>query len=315
MKSIAKNLLLFVIVADIFTLFFYLIIHMPQKHQINENTNRMYNLTDFQYLISKPKCRTDESAPYFVTLVHSSPTQFTRRAACRDTWAHSDPRTITYFLMGSVASQSLQHKINNENDQYQDIIQGNFHDSYHNLTYKHTMALKWFTENCPHVKYLLKLDDDVFVNVPATYEYLLNNRIEENFILGIYFPPFVTCRDGKWKTSFDDIREKFIPEYASGQSIIYSNDFVRKAYKKTFTTRFLWIDDLLISGYIRMQLNVRIEPIYPFRLSDVALKMILNGLNTTLPDPMFMVSEHDMKYDDVIKLWNFTASYRLQHQP
>ena len=113
------------------------------------NSNEMFDVTDFKYLISKPECSRNSSAPYFVTLVHSSPTQFERRAACRDTWAHSDPRTKTYFLMGMVQSESLQKRINEEDARFNDIIQGNFVDSYHNLTYKHTMALKWFSENCP----------------------------------------------------------------------------------------------------------------------------------------------------------------------
>lgn len=276
----------------------------------NVDSNQMFDIPEFKYLISKPECSRNDSALYFVTLVHSSPTQYERRAACRETWAHSDARTKTYFLMGMIQSPSLQKRINEEEEQFHDIIQGNFIDSYHNLTYKHTMALKWFSENCPHVRYLLKLDDDVFVNVPATYEYLVNNKDDKKFILGIYFPPQSTFRNGKWKTSIEDIREKFIPEYVS---VIYSNDFVKEAYKKTFTTKFLWLDDLYISGYIRMQLNVKAIPIYPLRLSDDALKMVLNGENMTAPDPMFIVSEHDRKYDEMIKLWKFTEEYRRKH--
>lgn len=276
-------------------------------------SNRMFDVSDFKYLISKPECNRNSSAPYFVTLVHSSPTQYERRAACRETWAHSDPRTKTYFLMGWVQSTTVQKRIDEEEEKFHDIIQGNFVDSYHNLTYKHTMALKWFSENCPNVKYLLKMDDDVFVNVPATYEFLVNNKNDKKFIMGIYFPPQATFRKGKWKTSVDDIRDKFMPEYSSGQSVIYSNDFVKDAYKKTFTTRYLWLDDLYISGYIRMQLNVRVEPIFPIRLSDDPLQMVLNGTNTTLSEPVFIVSEHDRKYDDMIKLWNYTEAYRRAH--
>lgn len=288
--------------------------HIRNKTSFN-TSNRMFDIPDFKYLISKPECDRNGSAPYFVTLIHTSPTQFERRAANRRTWmSDHDPRTKVYFLMGTVKLESLQRKIDDEESKYHDIIQGNFVDSYHNLTYKHTMALKWFTENCPNVKYLLKIDDDVFVNVPAVYEYLVNNKNDTNFILGIYFPPFETAREGKWKTSVKDIRDRYIPEYASGQSIIYSNDFVREAFKRTFTTRFLWIDDLFVSGYIRMQINVRIEPIYKIRLSDDQLNMVLNGTNTTFPDPMFLVSEHDRKYDDMIKLWNFTEPYRREHQ-
>ncbi|XP_055295182.1 beta-1,3-galactosyltransferase 5-like [Sitodiplosis mosellana] len=283
------------------------------QEDVIENPNRMFAVPEFKYLISKPECSRNGSAPYFVTLVNSSPTQYQRRAACRETWAHSDPRTKTYFMIGIPQTKSLQRKIDEEEAQFHDILQGNFIDSYHNLTYKYTMALKWFSENCPDVKYLLKLDDDVFVNVPAMYEFLVTNKNDQKFILGIYYPPQPTGRIGKWKISYEDVREKFIPEYASGQSVIYSSDFVKEAYKRTFTTPYLWIDDIYIAGYIRMQLNARIEPIYPLRLSDDALQMVLNGTTKTLPEPMFIVSEHDRKYDDMIKLWKFTEEYRKAH--
>lgn len=55
------------------------------------------------------------------------------------------------------------------------------------------------------------MDDDVFVNVPATYEFLVNNKNDTKYILGIYFPPQAAFRKGKWKTSTEDTREKFIP--------------------------------------------------------------------------------------------------------
>lgn len=117
----------------------------------NDHPNRNYDVQEFEYLISKPECSRNSSAPYIVMLINSSPTQFERRAACRDTWTHSDDRALTYFLMVSVQSHSLQKKIDAEEAQY-DILQGNFLDSYHNLTYKHTMAMEWFSENCPEVK-------------------------------------------------------------------------------------------------------------------------------------------------------------------
>lgn len=41
-----------------------------------------------------------------------------------------------------------------------------FQDSYHNLTLKTVMGLKWMSIFCPHAKFILKTDDDIYVNVP-----------------------------------------------------------------------------------------------------------------------------------------------------
>ena len=41
-----------------------------------------------------------------------------------------------------------------------------FQDSYHNLTLKTVMGLKWTSIFCPHAQFILKTDDDIYVNVP-----------------------------------------------------------------------------------------------------------------------------------------------------
>lgn len=279
------------------------------ENDTTDDLHRIFNVTDFKYLISKSECGRNGSIPIFVNLVHSSPAYYDRRSGIRKTWAHSDPRTITYFLMGMVQSPSLQKRINEEDEQFHDIIQGNFVDTYHNLTYKHTMALKWFSDNCPHVKYLLKADDDVFVNVPAVHEYLLKNKQDTKFILGQINGPAV-ARNGKWKVTPEEFIDDEFPKYVQGTAVIYSSDFVREAYKKTFTTRFFWIDDVYVTGMIRMQLNVKLESNLPLKLRGITLQKILSGENTTLPNPMFLVTEHARSKDDMIKLWEVTKPYR-----
>lgn len=48
-------------------------------------------------------------------------------------------------MLGAVNNESLQNAINEESERYHDLVQGNFVDSYRNLTYKHVMGLKWIT--------------------------------------------------------------------------------------------------------------------------------------------------------------------------
>ena len=45
-------------------------------------------------------------------------------------------------------------------------------DAYSNLTIKHVFALKWITKYCPGIKYVLKADDDVIVNLSYLQEIL-----------------------------------------------------------------------------------------------------------------------------------------------
>lgn len=52
------------------------------------------------------------------------------------------------FLVGQTTSNETQAQIGLESEQYGDVIQESFLDSYNNLTLKTIMMLKWVTVNC-----------------------------------------------------------------------------------------------------------------------------------------------------------------------
>ena len=58
-----------------------------------------------------------------------------------------------------------------------------FQDSYHNLTLKTVMGLKWMSIFCPHAKFILKTDDDIYVNVPLLTS---TAALESNFYNNIH---------------------------------------------------------------------------------------------------------------------------------
>ncbi|NXV71492.1 B3GT4 galactosyltransferase, partial [Atlantisia rogersi] len=59
-----------------------------------------------------------------------------------------------------------------ESQRHRDLLQGAFADTYANLTLKTLLLLRWAATRCPQAPFLLKADDDVFVNLPALTNYL-----------------------------------------------------------------------------------------------------------------------------------------------
>ena len=55
-----------------------------------------------------------------------------------------------------------------------DIVVENFLDTYSNLTLKSIFMLKWLNDRCSNAKFVLKVDDDVFVN-PENLMKMLNS--------------------------------------------------------------------------------------------------------------------------------------------
>lgn len=98
-----------------------------------------------------------------------------------------------YYVVGSSDINSdwnvllsygfLQDLVEDENLHYSDIIQEGFVDSYNNLTLKSVMMLKWVSTNCRSVRYIMKTDDDMFVNINNLVR-LLKVRNMSNLLVG-----------------------------------------------------------------------------------------------------------------------------------
>jgi hypothetical protein len=110
----------------------------------------------------------------FVAVI-SAPNYFSKRNIIRQTWLSllqkkSSAGTLISlnsfgFVVGSPANKEIQIQIETESKQYGDILQIDIMDSYENLTMKVVGLLKWVNDHCSQVDFILKVDDDVYVNV------------------------------------------------------------------------------------------------------------------------------------------------------
>lgn len=72
-----------------------------------------------------------------------------------------------YFIVGikSLDNDKLS-QLNSENHHFNDLLLlNNLEDSYKNLASKMLQTFIWFSKNLPHMKYVIKCDDDSFVRV------------------------------------------------------------------------------------------------------------------------------------------------------
>lgn len=274
------------------------------------NPNRLLDIHNFEYIIPKNVCkivvRNETKVPDFVVLMHTSPLHFELRKALRETWFHSDQRFLSYFVLGKVTSKTVQKQLNAEDAKHHDIIQANFMDTYHNLTYKHTTVLKWFVNNCKNVDYLVKMDDDVFMNVPEVLKFLAKNKNKNDSVIGLRFRPIKPDRWGKWRITQQQLKDNYYPEFSFGPSTIYSKEFVHKAYRKAHTTRFFWVDDIFVSGFIRLQLHAKITDIGHRILNQNETNSILTNQSLPFAKPDFMFSWNERFPDDIRTLWKQT---------
>ena len=234
---------------------------LPKRPEIGKKTN--YPLTiDSPYLINNPDICQEVKNLTFVIIVHTAPNHFERRRTIRETWANKNfykkisVRII--FLLGKPKDSKLQFAIENENLIYRDLVQGNFRDSYQNLTHKGVLGFRWVSENCRHSKMVIKVDDDVYVNVFKLYteifpKYHNKSRYILCHVRNKNTSPIVRSKDPlKWKVKDDEFRGfRYYPTtYCNGYVVFISSDLIRAMYQASFSTPFFWVDDVYLYGLL-----------------------------------------------------------------
>lgn len=274
----------------------------------------LLDLPEFKYLISKSECNfdiSDDIIPYFIIAVNSNPLNKEMRQTIRESWGSFAKYVQIFFFLGDAESGEIQRQIEMEDQEFSDIIQGNFVDCQHNLAYKHVMMLKWFTETCDTSKYLAKVDDDVFVNIPAIYDFLSENRNTSDFLMGDYHKPSKCPRNGTWAVTYEEYPSSFYPAYATRHSIIYSRDVVNKLFKESHLVKYFWVEDVFVTGILRIQTNIDISPISKYILTNESLSD-MREKTINLPSPAnFIFSMPQMTIHDQILLWERTEWYRM----
>lgn len=262
---------------------------------------QLIDLRDFEFTKNPEGCKEMSHQPLIIVLVHSASNNFNRRRAIRETWGGKDARAVLLFVVGLVNSVTLQEEMDLENEVHKDLLQGNFYDSYRNLTYKHVMALKWFVYNCPNVGYLLKTDDDAFVNTPLLYSYLKKSTSSsEIFCNKIVNPTVRRDPDDKWHVPHDEYSEKFYPDYCQGLWILYPANIVFRLYQQAQKLSYFWIDDVHIT--VGSSLKIHINPSSYLMLSEWEQRNLLSGCVDAEAKPFFF-AEHNISEKEIRKLW------------
>ena len=134
------------------------------------------DVTSFGYPINIQTCSANvdetDKRNVFVVVV-SAPSYFEKRHAIRRSWErdlkneairHSVNLVGFVFILGRT-DMGVEANIEKEYRKHGDVIQVDISDTYNNLSLKSVSILNWVFTFCPRVDFLLKVDDDVYVNV------------------------------------------------------------------------------------------------------------------------------------------------------
>ncbi|KAI4798703.1 hypothetical protein KUCAC02_020514 [Chaenocephalus aceratus] len=244
---------------------------LNSNFNITSNRHRKDGATNvlltYPYLIKHPgKCaRGDGKSGDDVLLllfVKSSPENFERRQAIRDTWGNESfvwselgATVRMVFALGVDAKRRsrVQRALLQEDQTYGDLIQQDFLDTFHNLTAKLITQFHWVHDYCPQARFLMSADDDIFVHMPNLVKYLrqlLRNKsgVKDFWVGHVHrgAPP-VRRKESKYYVPYDLYPWPSYPDYTAGAGYVVSGDVASKIYQATrVLNSSIYIDDVFM---------------------------------------------------------------------
>ncbi|XP_037573188.1 beta-1,3-galactosyltransferase 1 isoform X3 [Dermacentor silvarum] len=232
--------------------------HRPDMSWLLAQQNlRLLVPNDSQPLLAAPR----HPCPRFLLVVIcSAVANGAARRALRDAWMRdaTSPTVRAFFLLGRTANASLQEQVRAESELFGDIIQADFLDTYNNLTIKSVMLLKWVDKHCPRSRYVLKTDDDMYVNVQNLVN-LLRAKGGRRLLLGCLIRGATPVRDwtSKWYVPPFVYTHHTYPDYLSGTGYVISGDVVGPLFRAALDTPFFFMEDIFITGMVAQKLGLK----------------------------------------------------------
>ena len=256
------------------------------------------------YLISRTRCT---QKIFLLIMVFTSPAFFDRRSVIRKTWA-TDPsmktRWKTVFLLGQTPDDSVQNEyLEAEGMMHRDLIRGAQKENYYNLTLKTQMGLEWASKYCDF-QYLLKTDDDVFVNPYLLMDYLRTpDTPKTKLYTGRCRYSSRPFRGGKYGVSFEEYNRTTYPDFCNGPAYVLSSDMVPMLVEMfTVSKKHFKLEDVYIGLLVEKMGDVKARQHPFFRYS---------GECKLSPDTF---TQHRASVQCMGELFNMAMKERVEHE-
>ena len=236
----------------------------------------LIDLPLFSFLLLPPSC---PPSPGQLVLVHSSVPHTKQRALIRSSWARPLPElhTRVVFLLGR-GEEGSQREVEEEFELFEDIVQGNFIDSYHNLTYKNVMGLLWVGEYCSGASLIVKTDDDMWLDLHAIATISLALPRDGELLACTVLTDLPVQRSGKWAVTEEEIGFSRFPPACSGWLYLLSSVTAATLLRAATGAKYFWIDDVWVTGILRQSIG--------FELTNIPLSLTTSSSHLQMSKTM-----------------------------
>lgn len=182
------------------------------------------------------------------------------RLAIRSTWGKDGGLRTNWRTVFAIGEGSFLQmvKLTNEVQIFGDILhEGYKENSADSKLVKILSALRWAAKSCKF-RYLLKCDDNVYVNTPQLVKFLMaQNTPRKKLYTGNLMSMSPVLRSGRYAVSLESHTEMFYRDYCSGGGYVLSQDLVQEMIPLFNTVKRFWVDDAYIGRVLSLIAGVK----------------------------------------------------------
>ena len=289
-SKFTKTFFILMVVAVIATMLHLTFITQEKSHDhLFETTGTNMKCTTKEFLLCNPNICSGLKETGMIMYIYNTMDKENAKEVVRSTYGNKAIlKTLNIrimFVMGCKQNGKLSSKILEEFNQHQDILVGNFVDSYKILTLKGTNTLKFLSEHCKNVTWIMKADDDTFVDLQKVRQKLSQWKSSkpEPPMFGFTIVngrPFICPHIPKWciPKSFNITR---YPPYLSGIAYVFSSKLLSPMMAQVNKTKkyMSLVDDVYMTGYLTKNIS----------------KQFVNWKRDIIPNPTDMVGYRKRK--------------------
>ena len=226
--------------------------------KLNNQTSILVSSSNLVYKSPSPeilfenidRLKTNSSRFKLVVLVSTHALYTGRRKLIRYYWGNHSRWTTPFqwkviFVTGFFSSfQKIQ--LHAEADTYKDTLIESVEEDFYTLSFKVMLGLKWVQANLKY-DFLLKCDDDVFVNIDRLMRLLLTTR-DQYFGQKMEFQPVE--REGRYGVSVEEHPSPIYDPFCSGGGFVLSHLTVSRMIPFFNWVNPLKIDDAYIGKIV-----------------------------------------------------------------
>ncbi|VDD83502.1 unnamed protein product [Mesocestoides corti] len=159
----------------------------------------------------------------------------------------------------------VMQRINQEIDQFDDILLGDYEDTYYNVTWKTFTNLRWLSAFCNkhHANAFMMIDDDHRMNLSLVAEFLTIAPTEtmRKSIFGYIAKSDMAYRSPskKWFLSYREFPWDLMYPYPRGFAQFIGADIVDDMAIASAYTRYNYAPDDVVLGIVALKLGINLH--------------------------------------------------------